>query len=92
GRELGITRVYSRVLPEQKADIVRELQQQGFSVGMVGDGVNEAPALAQAHVGFAIGSGTDVAIESADVTLASNSLASVASAVSLSGATLRNIK
>lgn len=92
GRELGIATVYSRVLPERKADIVRELQQQDFSVGMVGDGVNDAPALAQAHVGFAIGSGTDVAIESADVTLASNSLASIASAVALSRATLRNIR
>ena len=91
-QELHIKSVHSRVLPEHKADVVRELQQQGFTVGMVGDGVNDAPALAQAQVGFAIGSGTDVAIESADVTLASNSLASVATAIWLSKATLRNIR
>ncbi len=91
-QELKIKSVHSRVLPEHKADIIRELQQQGFSVGMVGDGINDAPALAQAQVGFAIGSGTDVAKQSADVTLASNSLASVATAIALSKATLRNIK
>jgi len=91
-QELNIKSVHSRVLPEHKAEVIRELQQQGFTVGMVGDGINDAPALAQAQVGFAIGSGTDVAIESADVTLASNSLASVATAISLSQATLRNIR
>jgi Cu+-exporting ATPase len=91
-QELNIKSVHSRVLPEHKADVIRELQQQGFTVGMVGDGINDAPALAQAQVGFAIGSGTDVAIESADVTLASNSLASVATAISLSKVTLRNIR
>jgi Cu+-exporting ATPase len=90
--ELGIDTVYSRVLPQHKADVVKQLQAQGYTVGMVGDGVNDAPALAQAQVGFAIGAGTDVAIESADVTLASNSLASVASAIALSRATLRNIR
>ena len=90
--ELGIQAVHSRVLPAHKAEVVRQLQAQGHSVGMVGDGVNDAPALAQAQVGFAIGAGTDVAIESADVTLASNSLASIASAVALSRATLRNIR
>jgi Cu+-exporting ATPase len=91
-RELRIRSVHSRVLPEDKADVVRKLQQQGLTVGMVGDGVNDAPALAQAQVGFAIGGGTDVAIQSADITLASNSLASVATAISLSRATLRNIR
>ena len=91
-QELNIKSVHSRVLPEHKADVIRDLQQQGFTVGMVGDGINDAPALAQAQVGFAIGSGTDVAIESADVTLASNSLASVATAISLSKVTLRNIR
>jgi Cu+-exporting ATPase len=91
-RELGIREVHSRVLPRQKSDVVRALQEQGHTVGMVGDGVNDAPALTQAHVGFAIGSGTDVAIESADVTLTGNSLASIATAVSLSKATLRNIR
>ncbi len=91
-RELHIASVHSRVLPQDKASVVKTLQQQGLTVGMVGDGVNDAPALAQAHVGFAIGSGTDVAIESADVTLAGNSLASIANAISLSRGTLRNIK
>jgi Cu+-exporting ATPase len=90
--ELHITTVHSRVLPQDKATVVQTLQQQGHTVGMVGDGVNDAPALAQAHVGFAIGSGTDVAIESADITLTGNSLASIANAVSLSRATLRNIR
>ncbi len=90
--ELNIRSVHSRILPEHKAAIVRELQEQGFTVGMVGDGINDAPALAQAQVGFAIGSGTDIAIESADVTLAGNSLASVATAISLSRATLVNIR
>lgn len=92
GHELGIETVHSRVLPEDKAGIVAALQRQGHRVGMVGDGINDAPALAQADTGFAIGAGTDVAIENADVTLAGNSLASVADAISLSRATLRNIK
>ncbi|WP_455235358.1 heavy metal translocating P-type ATPase, partial [Thiogranum longum] len=74
GQELGIRVIHSRVLPRHKADVVKALQQRASIVGMVGDGVNDAPALAQANVGFAIGSGTDVAIESADVTLANNSL------------------
>jgi Cu+-exporting ATPase len=91
-RELGIREVHSRVLPQRKTDVVKALQQQGHTVGMVGDGINDAPALTQAHVGFAIGSGTDVAIESADVTLTGNSLASIAAAIALSKATLRNIK
>ncbi len=90
--QLGIDKVRSRILPQHKADIVRDLQQQGHKVGMVGDGVNDAPALAQADVGFAIGSGTDVAIESADITLARDSLAGIATAITLSEATLRNIR
>lgn len=90
--KLKITQSYSNLLPEQKAEIVQTLQQQGLHVGMAGDGINDAPALAQANVGFAVGAGTDVAIENADVTLASNSLDSIRTAIDLSRATLRNIK
>jgi Cu+-exporting ATPase len=90
--ELGIGTVHAEVLPEDKLDIVRKLQNKGYKVGMVGDGVNDAPALAQADTGFAIGSGTDVAVENADITLANDSLASVSTAISISSATLVNIK
>jgi len=89
---LGIPEVHSELLPEDKLNVVRRLQQQGLKVGMVGDGVNDAPALAQADTGFAIGSGTDVAIGNADITLAGDSLANVETAVAISRATLRNIK
>ncbi len=89
---LGIDQVYSEVLPEDKLKVIQELQQQGYKVGMVGDGVNDAPALAQADTGFAIGSGTDVAIDNADITLAGDSLANVSTAIAISRATLRNIK
>jgi Cu+-exporting ATPase len=90
--ELGIRTVHADVLPQDKLEIVRQLQHQGYRVGMAGDGINDAPALAQADTGFAIGSGTDVAVENADITLASDSLASVSTAISISSATLRNIK
>lgn len=89
---LGIDSVHSELLPEQKLAVIRELQQQGHKVGMVGDGVNDAPALAQADTGFAIGSGTDVAIENADITLAGDSLVNVCTAIAISSATLRNIR
>ena len=90
--ELGIDEVHSEVLPEEKLEVIRKLQEQGYKVGMVGDGVNDAPALAQADTGFAIGSGTDVAIENADITLAGDSLAHVSVAIEISSATIRNIK
>jgi Cu+-exporting ATPase len=90
--QLGISIVHSEVLPQEKQDVVKELQNLGARVGMVGDGVNDAPALAQADTGFAIGSGTDVAIENADITLTGDSLLHVAAAVAISRATLRNIK
>src|SRR5690606_27599953 len=91
-RTVGIDEVFAEVLPEHKADKIAELRAQGRKVGMVGDGINDAPALAGADVGFAIGTGTDVAIESADITLMRGSLHGIADAIEVSQATLRNIK
>src|SRR5690606_26556166 len=91
-RAVAIDEVHAEVLPEDKAGRVAALQARGEVVGMVGDSINDAPALAQADVGFAIGTGTDVAIESADVALMRGSLHGIADAIAVSNATLRNIK
>ena len=91
-KKVGITEFFAEVLPEQKSEKVQELQMQGEVVGMTGDGINDAPALAIANVGFAIGTGTDVAIESADITLMRGSLHGLADAIAVSKATLSNIK
>ncbi len=91
-KRLGIDRVHAEIMPEQKAQVIKELQAKGHIVAMAGDGINDAPALAQAHVGIAMGTGTDIAMESADITLVKGDLNGIVRSRQLSRATMRNIR
>ena len=90
--QLGIDKIYAEVMPQDKEKVIRELQEDGGRIAMIGDGINDAPALARADVGIAIGAGTDIAIESADVVLMNSDLLDAAAAVRLSKAAIKNIK
>jgi Cu+-exporting ATPase len=90
--KVGIKKVIAEASPEQKLQIINQLQEEGKQVGMIGDGINDAPALAAANVGFAIGTGTDIAIESADITLVQGDISNVTDAIELSTSTIRIIK
>ena len=92
GRRVGLTHIIAEVLPDQKSDKIQQLQAEGKKVAMVGDGINDAPALAMADIGMAVGTGTDIAIEAADITLMRGDLNSVADAFIMSRKTMRNIK
>ena len=92
GREAGIENIFAEVLPEEKAEKIQELKNMGRYVGMVGDGINDAPALASAHVGIAIGTGTDVAMEAGDITLMKGDLDGVVTAIRVSHRTMKTIK
>ena len=92
GREVGVDEIMAEVLPESKARAVEQIRKQGKTVAMVGDGINDAPALVSADIGMAMGTGTDIAMESADITLMNGDLMSVVSAIQLSRRTMRKIK
>jgi Cu+-exporting ATPase len=91
-RQVGIQRVFAEVLPDGKSDAIKQLQAEGEIVAMIGDGINDAPALAQAEVGVAMGHGTDVAIEAADITLVKDDLRGVPASIELARATMRTVK
>jgi len=91
-KELNIDEVHAEVLPQQKAQIIKELQSKGHIVAMAGDGINDAPSLAASHIGIAMGTGTDVAIQSADITLLNGDLSGIARARALSRQTMKNIR